>query len=137
MDRKGDIEMIESIKATVRTDLSLWQVWQNRNEARERWLDIAFVQYGWFLPEVVVSRSVYHLIIVLMAGKGIMASGNWLDIGMTLTYHVALDDETMMIKNVEEGTLEFLTGGKIVGINYKGLKKFASQEGRSEGGNNA
>lgn len=121
----------ENIMATVRTDLPLWQIWQNRNEARERWFDAAFVQYGLFLPEVVVSKTVYHLMVVLMVGKGVMALDNWLGVGITLTYHVALDDETMMIKNVEEGILEFLIGGEIVGINYEGLKKFASPKGEN------
>lgn len=121
-------------KATVRADLSLWQIWQNRNEARERWFDIAFVQYGLFLPEVVVSKTIYHLIIVLMAGRGIIASGNWLDIGMVLTYHAALDDETMMLKSVGKETLEFLNGGEIVGINYDDLKKVVSQKGENREG---
>ena len=118
-------------KATVRADLSLWQIWQNRNEARDRWFDVAFVQYGFFLPEIVVSKVVYRLINVLLLGKGVMASGNWLDIGLTVFYSVALDDDVMMIKDVGGETSELLIGGRIVGIDYDGLKKFVPQKGES------
>jgi len=117
--------------ATVRTDLSLWQIWHNRNEAKNRWFDIALVQYGLFLPEVVVSKDIFRLIIVLLLGKGVMASGNWLDIEISLSYNVVLDNGTMAINGVERRTVEFLTGGNIVGINYEGLKKFASQKGEN------
>jgi len=123
--------MIENTKATVRADLSLWQIWQNRNEARDRWFDIALVQYGFFLPEIVVSKVVYRLINVLLLGKGVMASGNWLDIGLTVFYSVALDDDVMMIKDVGGETSELLIGGRIVGIDYDGLKKFVPQKGES------
>jgi len=120
------------IGATARTDLSLWQIWHNRNRARGMWFDMALAQYGLFLPEVVVSRDIFRLIIVLMLGRGVMASGNWLDIEISLSYNVALDNGTMAINGVGRRTMEFLTGGDIVGINYEGLKKFAPQERGSD-----
>lgn len=123
--------MGDNIEAVVRGGLSLWQIKQNQKVAKQRWADIAFFQYGTIPAGIVVSKNVYRLILVLMLGRGIMASGNWLDIGVVLEYNAALDDDFMMVKDIKEEALEFLVGGDIVGINYDNLKKIVSQKGKA------
>lgn len=84
----------------------LWDVYQERNRATERWINFMISNFGVIPDEIVVSRATYNLIFAYGSARGRAAAGNWLDLGFTISYDSAfIADEVMFY--------DWFTGAKI------------------------
>lgn len=74
----------------------LWDVYQNRKKATERWYNFMISNFGVIPDEMVVSRSTYNLIFTYLFARGMIAAGNWLDLTFDVSYDLRFAADGVM-----------------------------------------
>lgn len=108
---------------------SLWGIWANISDARERYFERIVFVYGEPPGKIIMSKNAYRLTYLYDIARGNFSSGDWLGLPVIVLWDILLDDNELAVMGAFSGEqIGWCMGGEPYVLTEEHFKEMKKRE---------